>query len=91
VQAGHCAPLFGDRADSKHSCYHDSGVPLFPLRGEGGSVQSVSSVGSHKGSCANEQIFSFVKCILNLKKRAVRLERSLPVSFQSVRGKLDVL
>jgi hypothetical protein len=91
VQAVPRSPLFGDGADSEHSHECELGVPLFPLCGKGGSLGSVSSVRSHKGSCTNKQIHSIVKHVTNLKKSAVHLERSLPVSFQSVRGKLDVL
>jgi hypothetical protein len=54
-------------------------------------VRSVSSVRSHEGSCTNKQIPSIIKRITNLKKSAVCLEHSLPVSFQNVRGELDVL
>jgi hypothetical protein len=54
-------------------------------------VRSVLSVRSHEGSCADEQIPSIVKRITNLKKSAVCLEHSLPVSFQNVRGELDIL
>jgi hypothetical protein len=91
VRAVPCSPLFGDRVDSKHSHEQDLGVPLFPSRGNGGSVGSVSSVRSHKRSCADERIHSIVKLITNLEKSTVRLERSLPVSFQSLRGELDLL
>ena len=66
VQAEHRSPLCRDRADSEHSHERDSGVPLFPSRGEGGSAQSVSSVGSHEGSRADERYLSIVKRITNL-------------------------
>jgi hypothetical protein len=54
VRAGCRSPFFGDQVDSKCPPQRDAGVPLFPPRGDGGSGQSVSSVGSHEGSSADE-------------------------------------
>jgi hypothetical protein len=65
--------------------------PFSLCMGRGGLWDLCHQSDLMKRSCANEQIHSIVKCVTNLKKSAVCLERSLQVSFQSVRGKLDVL